>query len=90
MSTRFGVVLGVVCGGVSRFAFGECPLSPFAQVLPLLFDTDGAFEDIDTAGASEFRHDVYDGTPESLRLLVGFDEGRRRLRAVRSRTELPL
>ena len=44
------------------------------QALPLLFDTEGAFEDIDTEH-SEFRRDVHGGKPESPNLLVGFDEG---------------
>ena len=59
---------------VVGFAFHEFSLSPFAQALPLLFDTDGSFEDIDTE-ASELRRDVHGGNPEPLHLLVGFDEG---------------
>ena len=43
------------------------------QALPLLFDSENAFEDVDSAD-SEMRRDVYDGFPESLHLLVGFDE----------------
>jgi hypothetical protein len=53
--------------------FHEFYLSLFVQALPLLFDTEGAFEDIDTETASEFRRDMHGGKPESLHLLVGFD-----------------
>ena len=60
-----------LCGGV--FAFRAFHLSPFVQALPLLFDSENAFEDVDSAD-SEMRRDVHDGKPESLHLLVGFDE----------------
>ena len=60
-----------LCGGV--FAFHEFYLSPLVQALPLLFDSENAFEDVDSAD-SEMRRDVHDGKPESLHLLVGFDE----------------
>ena len=56
------------------FTFHELFLSPFAQALPLLFDNDGAFADIDTE-ESELRRDVHGGKPESLHLLVGSDKG---------------
>ena len=54
-------------------AFHEFSLSTFAQALPFLFDSENAFEDMDSAG-SDFRRDVHDGKPESLHLLVGFDD----------------
>ena len=56
------------------FAFHEFSLPPFAQTLPLLFDSGDAFEDMDSDD-SELRRDVHDGKPESLHLLVGFDKG---------------
>ena len=59
------------CGGI--FALHEFYLSPFVQALPLLFDSENAFEDVDSAD-SEMRRDGHDGFPESLHLLVGFDE----------------
>ena len=60
-----------LCGEV--FAFHEFYLSPFVQALPLLFDSENAFGDMDSAD-SEMRRDVHGGFPESLHLLVGFDE----------------
>ena len=60
-----------LCGGV--FAFHEFYLPLFVQALPLLFDSENAFEDVDSAD-SEMRRDGHDGFPESLHLLVGFDE----------------
>ena len=48
-------------------------LSPFVQALPLLFDSESAFEDVELAD-SEMRSGVHDGFPESLHLLVGFDD----------------
>ena len=57
-----------------HYAFHELLLSPFAQALPLLYDTEGAFEDIDT-NTIEFRRDEHGEKPESPHLLVGFDEG---------------
>ena len=55
------------------FAFHEFSLSPFAQALPLLFDSENAFGDMDS-DESDLRRDVHDGKPESLHLFVGFDE----------------
>ena len=48
------------------FAFHEFSLSPFAQALPLLFDSKNAFEDMDS-DESELRRDVHGGKPKSLR-----------------------
>ena len=51
-------------------------MRPFAQALPLVFDSDGAFEGGGTdKGGNEFYCDVRDGTPGSLHLLVGLGEG---------------
>ena len=43
------------------------------QALPLLFDSESAFEDVDSE-ESKLRKGVHGGFPESLHLLVGFDE----------------
>ena len=72
MSARCGVI---VFGDNIwwSFAFHEFSLSPFAQALPLLFDSENAFE-VMYSDESELRRDMHDGKPESLHLIAGFDE----------------